>query len=253
MSDFLTSKELQDFLKVDRTTIYRMLKDGRIAGIRVGNQWRFSRESVENLLGKPQGDVKDDALLPSDAIPLHCVRPIQQVFAEIAQVGSLTTSGEGEPLTDLSNSCEFCNLIMKSESGRAGCVASWKRLAQQNERRPQFATCHAGLHYARARIEVEGKLAAMVIAGQFYSRAPDPLEERDRVSALAAEHGIDHGALAEAARSIKVLDDRHEEEIGGWLQKVAETFEQVAHERAALMNRLRKISDMSRLTTEQER
>jgi excisionase family DNA binding protein len=247
VADLLTTKELQDLLKIDRTTIYRMLKDGRITGVRVGNQWRFLREEIESTLAVSTSVGKVSVPLPADALPLHCVRPIQQVFAEIARVGSLTTSPEGEPLTEISNSCEFCSLILQSESGRQGCVSSWKKLAHQSDKQPQFATCHAGLQYARARIEVDGKLAAMVIAGQFYAQPTDPSEERRRIAGLAANYEIDPDALASAAEKIRVLDKRHEEQIGGWLQKVADTFEQVAHERASLMNRLQRIADMSTL------
>jgi excisionase family DNA binding protein len=245
--DLLTTKELQDLLKVDRTTIYRMLKDGRITGIRVGNQWRFSRDEISTMLSGSAASKDQFDSLPTDVLPLHCVQPIQQVFAEIAQVGSLTTSPDGEPLTGISNSCRFCDLVLASDSGRKGCIASWRKLAQQSERKPQFATCHAGLQYARARIEVDRKLVAMVIAGQFYVAPPDHSEAEERVQRLAESYNIDANALAEAAEDIRVLDDRHEEQIGGWLQKVADTFEQVARERAGLMNRLRSIASMSTL------
>jgi excisionase family DNA binding protein len=251
VEDLLTTKELQALLKVDRTTIYRMLKDGRIAGIRVGGQWRFSREGLEHLLSGASPSAKEAPPLPADVLPLHCIKPIQQVFAEIAQVGSLTAAPDGIPLTEISNSCAFCALILGSESGKAGCIASWKRIAQQPERKPRFATCHAGLQYARARIEINGELAAVAIAGQFYAKPPDPQEEQERLTRLASDYGVDHETLERAARSIRVLDERHEEQIGGWLQKVANTFEGVGRERAALMNRLRRIADMSTLSSEQ--
>lgn len=43
ISELLTTKELQDVLHVDRTTIYRMAESGRIPAVKVGNQWRFPR------------------------------------------------------------------------------------------------------------------------------------------------------------------------------------------------------------------
>ena len=247
VADLLTTKELQDLLKIDRTTIYRMLKDGRINGIRVGGQWRFSREEVSALTGGSSEPGDNHQQLPGDILPLQCVQPIQQVFAEIAQVGSLTTSPSGEPLTAISNSCAFCNLILDTEAGRKACIASWKKLAGQPEKKPEFATCHAGLQYARARINIDGKPGAMVIAGQFYVTPPDKTEEKGRVAKLAESLAIDPDALARAADKIHLLDERHEEQIGGWLQRVADTFEQVAAERAGLMSRLRTIAHMSTL------
>ncbi len=251
MADLLTTKELQDLLKIDRTTIYRMLKDGRITGIRVGGQWRFTQEGISSLISGAASGKVEPPPLPADILPLHCIQPIQRVFAEIAQVGSLTTAPDGEPLTDISNSCRFCNLILESEPGRKGCVASWRKLAQEPVRQPHFVNCHAGLQYARARIEVDGNPVAIVIAGQFYLTPPDRTEETERVNKLATSFGIDAKALADAAEEIRVLDHRHEEQIGGWLQEVAGTFEQVAHERAELMSRLQNIAHISTLPNHQ--
>ncbi len=50
MTDLLTTREVKELLKLDRTTIYRMLKQGRLSGVRVGQQWRFTRQAVEALL-----------------------------------------------------------------------------------------------------------------------------------------------------------------------------------------------------------
>ena len=50
MDAYLTAKQVEDLLNVDRTTIYRMLKDGRLAGVKIGQQWRFYTHKVEELL-----------------------------------------------------------------------------------------------------------------------------------------------------------------------------------------------------------
>ena len=250
MDDFLTAREVQDVLKVDRTTIYRMLKDGRLAGVKVGQQWRFSKGEVEALLS---GKEQDDDSLPTSlttVLPLHCIQAMQNVFAEVAQVGSVTTAPDGEPLTKISNSCRFCNLILASQSGRRACMASWQKLAEQPERHPQFVTCHAGLQYACARIEVGKAANPMLIAGQFYLAPPDPDEQAARIRQLAALHGLNQQALANAAAELLVLDERKQAQIGKWLETVARTFEQIARERGELMGRLRRIAALSALEAE---
>ena len=241
----LTAKQVQELLHVDRTTIYRMLKDGRLTGIKVGQRWRFSAQEVDDLLS---GAVHlDDESLPVsvDALPLHCMQPVQDVFAEIAEVGSVTASVDGQPLTRISNSCDFCKLIMGSEDGRQTCIESWRKLAQSGNQTPDFVSCHAGLHYARARIEVRGELIAILIAGQFYVDNPEPEEQEERLRALAKKYHIDVELLTRAARQISVLDARKVSQISGWLDRVAQTFEQISSERSDLMGRLRKISVMS--------
>ncbi len=242
--ELLTAKQVQDLLLVDRTTVYRMLKDGRLSGSKIGYQWRFARADVEALLsgGRLTADDESD---DSEVLPLHCVQRVQDVFAEVAQIGSVTTDPQGAPLTEISNSCPFCRLVLDTESGRQACQASWRRLASQSDHRPAFATCHAGLQYARARIEVNGQFTAMLIAGQFYAQSPDASEEQARVQRLAREHEIDGQALGQAAGQLRVLDERMLHQIGGWLEKVARTFEDFGRERSALMNRLRSIAEIS--------
>ncbi|HYB89767.1 MAG TPA: helix-turn-helix domain-containing protein [Candidatus Binataceae bacterium] len=45
--DILTIGELSRHLRVHPTTIYRLLRKGRIPGFRVGSAWRFNRTAIE--------------------------------------------------------------------------------------------------------------------------------------------------------------------------------------------------------------
>jgi ligand-binding sensor protein len=180
-------------------------------------------------------------------LPIHCVQAIQNVFAEVAEVGAVTTAPDGEPLTQISNPCAFCSLILSTESGRQACIASWRELAGKPEHLTRFASCHAGLQYARARIEVDGDFTAMLVAGQFHAAAPTPEEEAALIRRLAETHGLEAQALAEAARELPVLSQKRQARIGSWLETVAHTFEDIGHERSVLMRRLRRIAEMSML------
>jgi ligand-binding sensor protein len=153
----------------------------------------------------------------------------------------------GEPLTEISNCCRFCDLIVNSESGRQACVASWRKLAKQFEHQPHFVSCHAGLQYARARIEVKGRFEAMLIAGQFYAEQPDADEEQARIQNLVDKHNIDPEMLEESAQDLPVLDSHKQARIGAWLEDVAHTFEEIGRERADMIDRLRHIAEMSKL------
>jgi excisionase family DNA binding protein len=44
---YLTVDELSEYLQVHKTTIYRMLKQGKLPGFRIGSDWRFSLESIK--------------------------------------------------------------------------------------------------------------------------------------------------------------------------------------------------------------
>ena len=48
--EILTIKEVADYLRVDRYTIYRLLANKKLPAFKVGNQWRFNRKMVDAWL-----------------------------------------------------------------------------------------------------------------------------------------------------------------------------------------------------------
>ena len=46
----LTTRQVQEFLNVDRITVYRMVESGQIPGMKVGGQWRFSQTAIDEWL-----------------------------------------------------------------------------------------------------------------------------------------------------------------------------------------------------------
>ena len=43
----LTVNELAEYLRVHRSTIYRLLKKGQLPGFKVGSDWRFNIEAID--------------------------------------------------------------------------------------------------------------------------------------------------------------------------------------------------------------
>jgi len=44
----MTVNELSDYLRVHRSTIYRLLKKGQIPGFKIGSDWRFNVEAIDD-------------------------------------------------------------------------------------------------------------------------------------------------------------------------------------------------------------
>jgi len=254
--ELLTTKETLDILKIDRITVYRMLKDGRLTGIRVGSQWRISKSSVDDLLsGGSTKEIKLDLkisdpskktnLIQPDILPLYCVQTLQDVFSELAQVGAVTVKRDGKPLTTISNMQPFCQLIQSCEKGRAACSASWRELNEKGGPETQFFQCHAGLQYSSAEIKIGGVFVARLVAGQFYISPTDPDEEKERIVHLAGSLELNRGQLLAESEKIQILPEPVQLMLGGWLRKMAETFSHLGHERMDMINRLQQISAMS--------
>jgi len=53
MTKVMTVSELADYLRIHRTTLYRLLRRGELPGFRVGNDWRFDLDAIDRWrLGK---------------------------------------------------------------------------------------------------------------------------------------------------------------------------------------------------------
>jgi len=49
-ASILTIDELAKYLKVGKTTLYRLAQEGTIPGQKVGKHWRFSRDAIDRWL-----------------------------------------------------------------------------------------------------------------------------------------------------------------------------------------------------------
>jgi excisionase family DNA binding protein len=252
MADLLTTRQLQELLQVDRTTIYRMLNEGRIPGFKVGGQWRFSRDAIEawlqeqeRALGSSPPTTASNSVKPTaEVLPINCVQSMQDIFAEAMDVGSVVTRLDGQPVTEISNSCEFCNLILSSRSGRQGCISSWRRLANQTDHQPRLHECHAGLKYARGRIDVGDEFVAMVFVGQLITDA-DSAELEAKVPELAARYDLDEAKLQRTVATVHHTRTDNIPRLSTLLQRMADMLSEVGCERLGLLQKLRRIAEIT--------
>jgi excisionase family DNA binding protein len=59
---YITVDELSEYLRVHKTTIYRMLKQRKLPAFRIGSDWRFSLETIkqwqlDQIKSETQGDL----------------------------------------------------------------------------------------------------------------------------------------------------------------------------------------------------
>jgi excisionase family DNA binding protein len=57
--EILTVKDICEILRVNQSTIYKLVREGRIPGFRIGSDWRFLKEGIvrwmaEQTKGAPQ-------------------------------------------------------------------------------------------------------------------------------------------------------------------------------------------------------
>lgn len=249
MKELLTTKQVQTTLMIDRTTVYRMLKDGRLHGVKVGSQWRFQATEINTLLNGSA--VTDEQAHQVRSLPytgpasVACLQAVQDVSAETVGVAAIITDYDGQPISSISNSCAFCNLILSTASGQQACKNTWHALSQQTAVNPEFTTCHAGLQCARAPIEVNDVTTSIVVAGQFYTTMPETAVQQQYIKNLADTHGLSAAALTKSIRDVPIFSPAKQENLINWLQKLANTFSVIEQERAEMFKRFQNIINIS--------
>src|SRR2546425_12912608 len=56
----LTVSELSEYLRVHRSTIYRLLKKGQLPGFKIGSDWRFNVEAIDQWRFQQGGGQKEE-------------------------------------------------------------------------------------------------------------------------------------------------------------------------------------------------
>jgi len=54
----LTIDELAAYLKVAKSTLYKLCQEGRVPGQKVGRHWRFRKETIDRWLDEQAGESK---------------------------------------------------------------------------------------------------------------------------------------------------------------------------------------------------
>jgi len=55
--DVMTLREVAEYLRIHQTTLYRLIKRGKIPAFRVGSDWRFNREQINRWMAQQQNPI----------------------------------------------------------------------------------------------------------------------------------------------------------------------------------------------------
>ena len=78
----MTVKELSDYIRLDRMTVYKMLKEHTIPALRIGHQWRFFRDDIDTWLRSHQHTTAGSCI--------QCGKPLAlRKFTEVADVAKV--------------------------------------------------------------------------------------------------------------------------------------------------------------------
>lgn len=58
MNDILTIKEVADYLRLSRTTVWRWCNEGKLPGFKVGRGWRVHRSHVQKMVRQTSKEIE---------------------------------------------------------------------------------------------------------------------------------------------------------------------------------------------------
>ncbi len=117
MTELMTVEELADYLRVTEKTIYRLLKRGSIQATKVGHQWRFNKESINEWLHRNSVAAKANILIVDDEEMIRLL--FREVLEELGHtVVAAETASEGLELVKQSDfDLVFLDLKMPGMDG----------------------------------------------------------------------------------------------------------------------------------------
>ena len=248
MANLLTTRELQDLIKVDRSTIYRMAEAGQIPAVKVGRQWRFPADAIEEWLGRrgsppaprPAAEAGAGIVELVDPFPADCVQHVTDLIADIFDVMVLVTDLEGRPLTRPSNPCGLFAAIHELPGGVPHCIAGWKDLATSLDLETEFLPSPLGLLCARSFIRTGSELRAMILVGGIAPPEWPPSEaETDR---LATELGIAPEEFRRRAGDVYDIPEERRRQILAVLPRVGRILSEITRDRGSLLGKLEAIA-----------
>jgi ligand-binding sensor protein len=156
----------------------------------------------------------------------------------------ITIEPDGTPFTEISNSCDFCNIILSSEVGKRQCAVAWRSAGDRKARQ-----CHAGLYCVGASVEVGDRVVAITAGCQFTILTSDAAEPswRTNLADLAAALDLSEEDLRAAAESVRLGTDEHLQRTARLVARVADTFAEIGQERLGLLSRLEHIAEVSKV------
>ncbi len=258
MAVYLTTREVQDLLKVDRSTVYRMAEDGRLPGVKVGRQWRFPADRIDAMLGvTPTATGPPPATAPapgpslrgdlSELLPLDAIEAMAELLGDLMGAMVVVTDMEGRPLTGVANPCGLYGAFESNPAVLAKCIEGWRDYATDLDLEPRFRPSHFGFLCARGFIRVGTELRGMVIVGGFAPEQWPP--EPDRVGEIAADLGVAESEYRLHIDEVFHADEAHLQMIRSLLPRISILVSHMATARDELVSKLIAIAELAHAHT----
>jgi excisionase family DNA binding protein len=244
----LTTREVELLIRLNRVTIYRLIREGSFPAIKVGGQWRFPRGAVEAWLEsqssanlpptpreEPQAGV--ESLFDGDEM-----QPILRAFSEATGLSIFITDLAGNPLLDCIECNPFCRTVQSTPEGRRLCSDLHVAIPTGGS---NLLCCHAGMYYLTALVDVEGEPVARAVMGPFVTDKQHLTQVQKALPDTARRAGVDPMTLWNSLASVQEMSSDQIGILIRLLSKVVSTIAQISYERQRADLRLKEIARLA--------
>ena len=248
MATLLTTKDLQDLINVDKSTIYRMAEDGRLPAVKVGRQWRFPAEQIAEMLGgtvtstvapAPSGATSELATL---LVP-ETAQAVVELVADLFGVMAVITDMRGAPITDVANPNGFFAAIQDQPDAVQRCAQGWRQLGEDGGLESRFKPSHLGFLCTRTFIRVGNELVGMLIVGGITPKEWPPSDEF--LAGVASEMDMPMAKLSARVDETYYVDESHQQWILQLLPRISDLISRLAAARNQLLDKLDAIAALA--------
>lgn len=251
MTTLLTTRDVQELIRVDKSTIYRMAEAGRIPAIKVGRQWRFPEDQLMDWLGERRTPVQEaGAPVPSGAdsglgglLPPKTIQALADLLGDVLGTMVIITDMEGQPLTEVANPCGLFEAIQDVPGTLEACIDGWKEFGEDIDLTPRFIPSHIGFLCSRGFVRVGSELKGMVIVGGIAPKDWPPAPEA--IEGLASSLGMPASEILTHIDQVYYLDEAHMNWIISLLPSVGTLISHLANERGHLVTKLEAIASLA--------
>lgn len=143
----MTLKHLAEYLSVNERTVLKLVQEGTIPGVKIGNQWRFRRPMIDTWLDDQMLGVTPRSIGTDDTSGARRVVQMESCFDETHIVANLQGATKEEVVVELaahayrmglvSNDTWFVGALFQRESVMPGAVGNGYAVLHTLKRHPE--------------------------------------------------------------------------------------------------------------------
>ena len=242
---YLTTRDLQELIRVDKSTIYRMAEDGRIPAVKIGRQWRFPETAVREMLGQmpqPEPAISGGGAL-IEALSPAATQAVADLAAEALGAMVVVTAMDGQPVSEVANPCGLFASLVAEPGVLPRCVDTWAGYGEVPDLTPAFRRSQFGFLCARSFIRVGNELLGMVIVGGIAPNIWPP--DDSEIAEIANDLGVRSDFVAEHIDEVFHLSAADQQRTLELLPRIAVVISHMVGTASQLVNRLDAIASLA--------